>query len=384
MAMKIAIVRSRYTPFGGAERFVERALSALRAEGAEVTVIARSWAGAPAEGYRQLLCDPPYNRLFGRRTARDASFAEAVRQVLRRESFDIVQSHERIPGSMVFRAGDGVHAAWLERRSAGIGWLGRLAQRYSPYHRYILAAERAMFADPALRAVICNSAMVRDEIVAYYGVAADKLHVIHNGIDLDAFSPALSVHRAEVRAAHGIPEAAPLLLYVGSGFARKGVPQLLEALAALADNSVHLLVIGADRKIDAARRQAERLGIAGRVHLLGPQPDVKAFYGAADAFVLPTLYDPFPNAALEALACGLPTLTTSGCGVAEIISPGVNGVVVPPADVAALTDGLRQLLALPAAARASAREAALPLSLSAMAGRLLDFYHGLLAQSPTP
>lgn len=381
--MKIAIVRSRYTPFGGAERFVERALGALRAEGAEVTIIARSWAGAPAEGYHQLVCDPPYNHLFGGRTARDASFAKAVQQAVASGGFDIVQSHERIPGSMVFRAGDGVHAAWLARRSAGIGWWGRLGQRYSSYHRYILAAERAMFADPALQAVICNSAMVRDEIVAYYGVAADKLHVIHNGVDLDAFSPALTQQRATVRAAHGIPEDAPLLLYVGSGFARKGVPQLLDALAMLADPRVHLLVVGADRKIDAARRQSERLGIAGRVHLLGPQPDVKPFYGAADAFVLPTLYDPFPNAALEALACGLPTVTTSACGVAEILTPGVNGAVVPPDDVPALAEGLRQVLALPATARAAAREAALPLSLTAMAGRLLDFYHGLLAKAPT-
>ena len=109
--MKIAIVRQRYNPFGGAERFVERALGALAAEGAEVSLITRNWDGAPREGFRQITCDPPYSRLFGGRAARDRSFAAAAQREMARGGFDITQSHERIPGCMIFRAGDGVHAA---------------------------------------------------------------------------------------------------------------------------------------------------------------------------------------------------------------------------------------------------------------------------------
>jgi UDP-glucose:(heptosyl)LPS alpha-1,3-glucosyltransferase len=94
--VKIAIVRSRYTPFGGAERFVERALGALLAQGAEVTLIARSWAGGSENlaqaGFKQIVCDPPYSKLGGR-TARDASFARAVQGEMARGGYDIVQSH---------------------------------------------------------------------------------------------------------------------------------------------------------------------------------------------------------------------------------------------------------------------------------------------------
>ena len=111
--MKIAIVRQRYNPFGGAERFVERALGALADEGAEVTLITRSWEGAPREGFKQITCDPPYSRLFGGRAARDRSFSAAAQLAMAKGGFDITQSHERIPGCMIFRAGDGVHAAWL-------------------------------------------------------------------------------------------------------------------------------------------------------------------------------------------------------------------------------------------------------------------------------
>lgn len=383
--LRIAIVRSRYTPFGGAERFVERALAALVAEGAEVSLIARDWAGAPPSGARQIICNPPYSRLGGR-TARDRTFAAAVQAEIAHGGYDIVQSHERIPGAMLFRAGDGVHAAWLDRRAQALGWSARLSA-LAPYHRYICRAEADMFAHPVLQAVICNSQMVKDEILRYYGpstgIDAARLHVIHNGVDLERFSPALVSERAALRQQYGIPADAPLLLYVGSGFARKGIPPLLEALAALPRQDVYLLAVGADRKLKQAKQQAAALGLGDRAIFTGPLPDVRACYGAADAFVLPTLYDPFPNAALEALACGLPTLTTDGCGVAEILTPGVNGCIVPAGQVPPLTAALGDLLALlerdPQAARAAARAAAEPLSLTAMTGRLLDLYRSLAA-----
>ena len=101
--MKLAIVRQRYNPYGGAERFVERALLALAGQGADITLITRNWEGAPRADFHQVTCDPPYSRLFGGRTARDRSFAAAVQAEMTRGAYDIVQSHERIPGCTVFR-----------------------------------------------------------------------------------------------------------------------------------------------------------------------------------------------------------------------------------------------------------------------------------------
>lgn len=219
--MKLAIVRQKYTPYGGAERFVERALEALAAKGVDVTMVARKWQGEAAAGVHALRLDPFY---LGR-TWRDASFSRAVQRLIAERRFDLVQSHERIPGCDIYRAGDGVHATWLELRA-------RASDRLSPWHRYTLRAEAAMFRDPALRAVVCNSRMVRDDIARRFGVSGDKLHVIYNGVDLEDFHPRLRRERGEeLRRKSGIAAGAPVLLFVGSGYERKGLPELLRALA---------------------------------------------------------------------------------------------------------------------------------------------------------
>lgn len=378
--MKIALIRQRYNPFGGAERFVERALGALAGEGAEVTLITRNWDGAPREGFRQITCDPPYSRLFGGRAARDRSFAAAVQTEIARGAFDITQSHERIPGCMIFRAGDGVHAAWLEHRARILGPLQRQAQSWSSFHRYLLGAEKAMFEHPALRAVICNSHMVADEIQRFFRVDRSKLHVIYNGVDTALFHPGLvDEFRLTTRATSTIPSDVPLLLFVGSGFERKGVPQLLRAAASMQRRETHLLIVGADRKLKAMQALASRLKIDQRVHFTGPLKDVRPFYGAADGFVLPTLYDPCPNAALEALSCGLPIVTSTSCGAQEWIQTGVNGWVVDAVDEAQLASRLDDLAALAGnrLAREASRASAEHLTLPAMADQLLALYRAL-------
>ncbi len=378
--MKIAIIRQRYNPYGGAERFVERALGALAGEGAEVTLITRNWDGAPREGFRQITCDPPYSRLFGGRTARDRSFAACARNEMAAGGFDITQSHERIPGCMIFRAGDGVHAAWLAHRARALGPLKRLSQNISGYHRYVLAAEKAMFQHPALRAVICNSPMVAEEVSAHYGLPAERLPVIYNGVDTAVFHPSVAGEfRATTRTQAGIPQDAPLLLFVGSGFERKGVPQLLRAFAAARTTGAHLVIVGADRKLKAMQALAASLRLNRRVQFTGPLKDVRPWYGAADGFVLPTLYDPCPNAALEALACGLPIVTSTTCGAQAWVDSGGNGWVVDALDLEMLASRLDDLCALAGsiAVRQAARAAAEPLTLPAMADRLLTLYRTL-------
>jgi len=369
--VKLALVRQKYTPFGGAERFVERALGALREQGTDVTIVARSWQGEPGPGFLQ--CNPFY---IGR-TWRDAGFARAVQRIVGSGRFDLVQSHERIPGCHVYRAGDGVHATWLELRSRARGVPPWLTFAFSPWHRYSLAAEAAMFRHPDLRAVICNSRMVKDDIEVRFGTAADKLHVIYNGVDLEQFHPRLRTeHRAAVRAALGIAEATPVVLFVGSGFERKGIPALLRAFATMQRSDALLLVVGRDRQERSMRALAGRLGIEARVRFLGGRKDVRPYYGAADCFALPTLYDPMPNAALEALACGLPTVTSTTCGAAELIRPGINGRVVAALDSAALADSLDALLGDgfdPPAVSATVAH----LGLDVMANRLTELYRRL-------
>jgi len=374
--VKLAIVRQKYTPYGGAERFVARALDALRAQGVEVTVIAREWTG-DAAGILQV--DPFY---LGR-TWRDVGFAHHVQRIINEGRFDLVQSHERIPGCHVFRAGDGVHATWLELRDRARGGIARLLTNRSPWHRYTLDAEAAMFGHADLRAVICNSQMVKDDIARRFGVAADKLHVIHNGVDGEQFHPGLrDEHCSRVRAELGIPPSAPLLLFVGSGFERKGVFVLLRALAAMANPDAHLVVVGKDRQQGVAEKLAQTLGVDARVRFLGGCADVRPYYGAADIFCLPTLYDPMPNAALEALACGLPVVTTTTCGAAELVRPGVNGAVVEALDVAALAGQLDRLAGGPRFDATAIATTVQALGVADMAARLTDLYRRLAPTAP--
>jgi len=374
MTLKLAIVRQRYNPFGGAERFVARALPALERAGAVVTLIARRAEGWGAR--RMLRVDPWY--LGG--LWRDWSFARAARAAWRSAGFDLVQSHERIPGCDVYRAGDGVHRRWLELRSRTVSLLGRLAITLNPRHRYLCNAEKRMFEHPRLRAVICNSRMVRDEIRQRFRVAPEKLHVIYSGVDLEHFSLAARERlRGGARAELGCAPRDTLFLFVGSGFARKGLAAAIDALALADHPGFRLAVAGTDR--EAARFAARAAPLGARVRLLGGREDVRPLYAAADCFILPSRYDPFPNTALEALAMGLPAIVSTRSGAAEIIEAGANGWVCEPDDAAGLArlmhevDGALRRRELTAAARATAER----FGIDAMARQLSTLYADLRA-----
>ena len=379
--VKIAIIRQRYDAHGGAERFVSRAVDALRAQGTQATIIARQWTGEAGTG-NWLRCDPFYmGRIW-----RDKSFARAACKAVATGHFDLVQSHERIPCCDIYRAGDGVHAQWLENRASSLGTLRRLALRLSPFHRHLINAERRLFASPGLRAIICNSRMVRDELARWFPAVSDRLHVIHNGVDLERFDPARALaHRDAMRQRMGILPDARTLLFVGSGFERKGVRVLIDAFARIRSKTDFLVVVGRDRHASRYRAHAESLGLSGRIHWAGAQEDVLPWYGLADAFALPTLYDPFPNAALEALACGLPVITTLQCGAAEIIREGWNGCVCQdPLDPAELANKITDALDNAQSMRINARSSVKALGLQDMTRALLDLYASLGARASSP
>jgi len=370
--MKIALIRQRYNPFGGAERFVDLALRALAAEGStSVTLVTRAWETQQA----YIKCDPFY---VGR-TWRDWGFASAARAATR-AGFDLVQSHERIAGCDVFRAGDGLHVQWLANRARASSALSRFATAFSPWHRYTLAAERQLFTSPRLRMVICNSRMVADEVSRHFGLDEKRIRVIYNGVDSDRFHPGLKATRgAELRRQLGIAPASFVFIFVGSGYERKGLPQTLQAMTELKPDT-HLLILGADRKLETFRASAARLGLAERVHFAGPRRDIEAWYAAADCFVLPTLYDPFPNATLEAMASGLPVITSTQCGAAELIGPAQCGQACDALDTATLAGYMANMTQDKSASMGeSARAVAEKLTLESLVTQLTSLYRELLS-----
>jgi UDP-glucose:(heptosyl)LPS alpha-1,3-glucosyltransferase len=360
--VKVAIVRQRYNPYGGAERFVARALPALQRAGMDVTLIARKQQGW---GARRFLRVDPFH---AGNLWRDWSFARAARKAWRREHYDIVQSHERIPGCDIYRAGDGVHRRWLELRRAAAGPRERLSIALNPYHAYVCKAEKGMLEHPRLRAVICNSRMVRDEIQRGFRIAPEKLHVIYNGIDLEHFNPK---HRERLRGAAraeiGCSPRDTLFVFVGSGFSRKGLDA---AISAASQGPYWLVIVGQDR----ARQTTNP-----RIKFLGGREEVRPYYAAADCFILPSRYDPFPNTVLEAMAMGLPVIVSSRCGAAEVIEPGVNGWTCQPDDVPGIARLMREAERTVHAGRlgAAARATAERFGIDAMARQLVDLYASL-------
>ncbi|MEJ2693410.1 MAG: glycosyltransferase family 4 protein [Candidatus Thiodiazotropha sp.] len=318
--LRIALIRRSYRPDGGAEQIMSRTLDTLRtSEELDISLICERWQGI--DEIRHLAVP---RRGFGR-VARHRHFVDQVSTILQEHRFDLVQSNERLPGCTLYRAGDGVHAQWLARRASVATSLQRRWLHISRFHRYMVKTEADMFSHPALRRVICISQMVRDDILRHYPVDAGKLRVIINGIDLLRFNPASEpAQRQHLRDELGLAPS-PLLLFVGSGFERKGLTQLLHAMSN--DGEWHLAVVGRDKHQARYLRLAEHLGLQERVHFTGVVPDVTPYYRCADLLVHPCLYEPFGNVVLEAMACGLGVVTNQYCGAGELIEQEVNGLL---------------------------------------------------------
>lgn len=295
--MRIALIRRRFSPTGGAERYLERLAGVLLERGHAVALVCESWQASASvlKDVRTIASDNP------------ADFARAVAALKLRDAFDITFSLERVPGCDVYRAGDGVHAEWLEQRALYGGVLGRVQNFVKTKNRDVCALEAEVFRAANTRHVIANSHMVKNSIVSRFDFPADRISVIHNGVPVEKFA---SGDRAKGRSAFNIPPNEYVVLLVGAGRERKGVKYAQAAVRRVP--GARLLVIDTPPPV--------------------PMPDV---YAAADVFLLPTLYDPFANVTLEALAAGLPVLTTRHNGAAEIIERGTNGIVFERADAVA-------------------------------------------------
>ena len=338
MTIEVALIRQEQTGGdGGAQAIIDLMLQALRQrQDIKLSLLCRQWdSAAGSEG--KVIIDPPFR---GRRD-KQRSFNQAVKDYLGNHSFDIIQSHERLNGCHIFRAGDGVHKVWLQQRAKTANLLQRWWQSKSSYHRDLLAEEKLMFESDSLQKVICNSNMVREEVARNFAIDKHKLAVIYNAVDSQSYKPAEGQVKAELRQAMDIPESALVFIFAGSGFERKNLGATLRAFSQLPENC-YLVVVGRDKKHRAYHRLANQLNCGNRVRFLGAQEKSKmpTLYQLADVLVLPTIYDPFPNVILEALATGLPCITTANCGAVDVI-PGANcGVIVEVADDQGLADAM--------------------------------------------
>ena len=331
------------TALGGAETTLGYLVRGLAAAGHDVTVY-----GTDGEAAARAALGPEadYVRVpvWGGKTLRVLTFALNSRRLLNQVRGQVVFSLERVLSPQVYRAGDGCHREWLARRAPYLSPLARATQRLSPFHRTMLLVERRLFTFPDLKRVIANSRQVRDEIIRHFNVEPARVRVIYNGLDRRRFQPLEAEARSELRGRLGVPDDTGIVLFVGSGFKRKGLAFLLQAFSNLSDKTCLLWVVGKGNSAPY-QRAAGRLGVADRVRFWGPTHETAPFYQAATVLALPTLYDPCSNVVLEALACGLPVVTTAANGAAEFLAPGENGAIISqPDDITGLSESLEMFL----------------------------------------
>ena len=310
--LTIGFVRRGFSSSGGAEAYLKRLAAGVVERGHRVRLFAsKDW--------------PEDEWTFGpitRLTAGSATaFADEMESLAPPSECDVLMSLERIWRCDIYRAGDGVHRAWLERRSQIAGPWQKLTRILNRKHSAALALEKSLFAENGAGRVIANSRMVKDEIVRLYGFPNEKIDVVYTGVPIEGFRRG-GESRAKTRETLGLKSDDIAVLFAGSGWERKGLRFAIEAVEK-SGKEMRLLVAG---------RGDKREFKSARVQFLDVVHDMAALYGAADIFLLPTIYDPFSNACLEALAAGLPVITTRANGFSEIVETGVHGTVLddPP------------------------------------------------------
>ena len=221
-----------------------------------------------------------------------------------------------------------------------------MLNHFSLRHSVTLWLEKQIFTKGNYHRIISNSNLCKDHAIKYYGVDPSLISVIRNGVDFNRFNPHVRIaYRNKLRKFYDIDESDVVILFVSMNFRRKGLIPLMKAIGILSNTDrVKLLVVGKG-KTGYFRRLALKLGIDNNVIFAGPTSQLEQYYGGADFFVLPTYYDPFANVCLEALACGLPVVTTRGNGASELIEEEQNGfVIADPDDVKDLAEAIIKLM----------------------------------------
>lgn len=323
--LTIGFLRRGYSPTGGVEAYLKGLARGLRGEGHRVVLLGTGeWPESEWPGGEILRCKGRDLSEYGTEVEKWKT-ASGI-------TFDLILSVEKVPGCDLYRTDEGVHAAWLAQRSLHIGPWARLFQKISPKHREKLRLERELFTPASTRRVISLSHKISREIRSLYGYPEERITLIRNGV------PGRSVttpeERLSARRELGIAAEEKVALFVGTGWERKGLRFAIAAIESLNDPSMKLLVAGKG----ATNRYA-----SPSVRFLGGVQKMSLVYDAADLFLFPTLFDPFPLATLEALSAGLPVITTEANGVSEIMTPGVHGeVVADPCDTDDLAGALRK------------------------------------------
>ena len=371
--MRVAIVQETVSPGrGGAETSTVEMARCLAALDLDVTIVCRAEFDVPADD--AVVDGIRYHRVdaVGTRLLRAIRFVRGADLFCRSEGFDIIHAVTPCLSANVYQPRGGTYVETVRRnialeRSPWAKLTKWIDRRLNWRQRFLVQLERTLLTSERRRPHIAAiSEYVRRQVIEGFDYPEGLVHVVFNGVDITPLtgSPAAEARRG-LRAQFDIPPDAPLGLFVAHNFKLKGLRELLIAFARLGgtggspttdpdSKSPHLAIIGSGQR-GPYERLARRLHIADRVHWIGSAPEMSAWYAAADLLAHPTWYDPCSRVVLEALACGVPVITTRHNGAAELLSEA-GSVIDDPADTDALAAVLHRRLITEQAGRTS-REA---------------------------
>jgi UDP-glucose:(heptosyl)LPS alpha-1,3-glucosyltransferase len=347
--MKIGLVIFRGdAQRGGAERYTCDIAAALAARGHRVDLISTRFSDKiPGVNFVTISAKAPT------RSGRYLDFLSQLHAHFAANKYDLIHSMLPIRRCDIYHPHAGMAKAAVEthlvRASAPGRALSRLANRLNRKRRLYADVENKLIHGSDKPIVLCLSDYVKGIILRHYPDIGDQLVKLFNGTDLKLFDPQTHAPaRQRSRTQFGISPDATVALMIAQHFERKGIAEVISATANIAKKSLNaapiVLVVGKDDPA-RSRQQAQRLGIESRIIFAGETTSSADFYSAADFFVLPTRHDSCSLVVLEALAMGLPVISTIFNGACEIMTHGKHGYVLPdPTDVDALTAAITKLL----------------------------------------
>lgn len=255
------------------------------------------------------------------------SFQRKVKKILERDQFDIVYGLCQVYPLDIYRVGGGIQRHWMKVQYShtilrGVKYLTSLV------HLAMQWLENQIFKKGNCKFFIANSRLVKNQLIEYFHISDERIKVIYNGVDTDVFNPEVKIYRESMRKKYLVDNDALVLLFVSHNWERKGLSTIIEALPKTGIEKIRLVVVGRGKKSRYISHAKDNKISPNTMIFTGPTEDVEKYYGMADIFVLPSRYEPFSNVCLEAMACGLPVITTRTNGASELITIGENGFVL--------------------------------------------------------
>ena len=339
MSRKVALLKSRFSYLGGLEKMARCYAGAFADKGCEVDVLTTDYHEKQPENFSVINLGPKAKSSL----LHQYQFNRWCLKWLKNNNYDIVFGMDRNNCHQThYRAGGGVHAAFLDARKAEASWIKSLDLRFNPRHLMTLRFEKQTFESVTLRAIFTVSAMVKHEILRYYQVKPEKIHVCYDRFAWKEASDGFNTwtkSRDPIRRSLSLDEHAIQILFIGHDYTRKGLRYLLQGLAQFPDSHFQLSVVGRDKNIAKYVALCKRLGLAAKVKFFGPQENIIKFYQMADVFIILPSYDPIGGVGCEALSMGLFTILSSKAGSSELIN-ATNGRVVSYPNMNNLTSSL--------------------------------------------